>query len=416
MNNQKKTPWEYESIYVGRQPVFDCSMNLRGYELFYRSEDSTSSALFQDSEEATQEVIQSSYVAPFMDMQKSSFLMINFSFQGIRNRAPFALPPARTIIKLSGHLEKNPERIRILTELKDEGYQVAFDSGIMDCGKWGELADICIVDALDPQIDKIMARAEKINQAGLKLMAKRVETRECHEVLKQAGFSMFQGFFFQKPETVKGTNLSAHQVMRLKILQLLQTPDPDLDKLADILEKEVSLAYRILRYVNSAHFSIPVKIRSIRHALSYIGFNHLKMLLELFLIRSITPTAKPSELPFTSALRGRFLETLAREHAAFKNQADSLFMLGLLSLLDAIFDMPMEKVLQGLPLEKDLHNALCRLDSPYLPWLDLTLAFEDASWEKVDQLVDSLGLNPVLVARNYAQSQAWTREFFDFQI
>lgn len=412
--NNKNTPWEYESIYVGRQPVFDSALKVNGYELFYRSDAKTPTALFEDGEEATLKVIQSTYVAPFWDIRGKNFLMINFSFHALENRSPLALPPGSTIIKLSGHADRNPERINTLKNLKDQGYRLALDGGVMECARWKDFMDICIVDALDPQLKNIMNRAGKIHKAGLTLMAKRVEEQEHFNSLKDAGFNLFQGFFFQKPETVRGTNLSTHQVMRLKILQLLQKPDPDLNKLTDLLEKEVSLAYRILRYVNSAHFSTPVKIRSIRHALTYIGINNLKTLLELFLIKSLSPQKKPSELPFTSALRGRFLETTAREHPGFKDQADALFLLGLLSLLHAIFDMPMDKVLESLPLEQKIKEALCCRPGPYLPWLELALAFEEADWEKVDSRVESLGLNPARVAVNYSQSLAWTRDFFEF--
>lgn len=413
-NNNKNMHWEYESIYVGRQPVFDSELKVQGYELFYRSDAQNPAAIFEDGEEATLNVIQSAYLAPFADIKGKNFLMVNFSFQALENQSPFALPPDTTIIKLSGHADKNPRRIKALKDLKDKGYRLALDGGVMECARWKDYMDICIIDALIPDLKKIMKRADKIHQADLTLMAKKVEEQEHFKLLKEAGCDLFQGFFFQKPETVKGTNLSTHQIMRLKILQVLQQMDPDLNKLAELLEKEVSLAYRILRYVNSAHFSTPVEIKSIRHALAYIGINNLKTLLELFLIKSMSPQKKPSELPFTSALRGRFLEITAREHPEFSKHADTLFLLGLLSLLHAIFDMPMEKVLESLPLEQNIKDALCGRPCPYLPWLELAVAFEEADWEKVDIRVESLGLNPARVAVNYSHSLAWTRDFFEF--
>ncbi|RQD60700.1 MAG: HDOD domain-containing protein [Desulfonatronovibrio sp. MSAO_Bac4] len=413
-SNSRKTPWEYESIYVGRQPVFDSDLKVSGYELFYRSDAKVPSAMFEDGEEATLNVIQSAYLAPFADIKGNNFLMVNFSFQALENQSPFALPPGTTIIKLSGHADKNPRRIKAIHDLKDQGYRLALDGGVMECARWKDYMDICIIDALTPDLKKIMKRADKIHQAGLTLMAKKVEEQEHFKLLKEAGCDLFQGFFFQKPETVRGTNLSTHQIMRLKILQLLQKPDPDLNKLADLLEKEVSLAYRILRYVNSAHFSTPVEIKSIRHALAYIGINNLKTLLELFLIKSLNPRKKPSELPFTSALRGRFLEITAREHPEFSNQADTLFLLGLLSLLSAIFDMSMDKILESLPLDRDIKDALCGRPGPYLAWIELSRAFEEADWEKVDSYVELLKLDPAKVAVNYSRSLAWTRDFFEF--
>ncbi|WP_052507385.1 EAL and HDOD domain-containing protein [Desulfonatronovibrio magnus] len=412
LESQSRSHWEYDSIYVGRQPVFDAGLKLNGYELFYRSDSKAPTALFQDAEQATLNVIQSAYVAPFIDIKDNNFIMVNFSFQALETRAPYALPPGNTVIKLSGHADKSPTRIKYLQNLKDEGYTLALDGGIMECARWKDYMDICIVDALDPHVRQIMNRADRIRQAGLTLMAKRVEDQDNFHILKNAGFSLFQGFFFQKPETVKGTNLSTHQIMRLKILQVLQQMDPDLNKLAELLEKEVSLAYRILRYVNSAHFSTPVKIKSIRHALSYIGINQLKTLLEVFLIRGMTPSSKPSELPFTSALRGRFLELASRTRPDLARESDSFFLLGLLSLLDAIFDMPMHKVLESLPLDEDIRKALCQEPSPYLPWLQLAIGFEEAHWSKVDKLVEKLSLDPIATAKNYSKGLMWTKDFF----
>lgn len=405
-----------DALFFARQPVFDPGLNVHGYEFFYRSDDQASTATFEDEDEATRKVIQSALVTPFVNVGKDAFLIVNFSFQSLDNHSALALPPGNTIIKLSGSAEMNPGRVKTLQALKNEGYKLAMDGSMMDCASWKDYMDICIIDALDPQIKEIMKRSQAIKNAGLTLMAKRVEEQKQFNILKDSGFALFQGFFFQKPDQVKMKNISTHSVLRLKILQLLQKEEPELDKIADLLEKEVSLAYRILKFVNSAYFSTPVKINSVRHALSYIGLNNLKNLLELFLVKSITPENKPSELPFTSAHRGRFMQTLARDMPEYAKKADSLFLLGLLSLLDAIFDMPMENVLESLPLEDDIADALCRRNSPYLPWLRLAAAFEEAKWNDVDKYVSELGLSQADVARNYSLSLSWTRDFFNFDV
>ncbi len=415
MKKKQPPPWNYNVVYLGRQPFFDPQLQPQGHELLYRSQEHSQEAIFLDGEDATLSVIHGSYGSPFLETRGEHLLMVNFTLQAILNRAPFALPPYRTVIKISGTPDKTPEKTKVLDELRHQGYQVALDHELSTCLDWQDHIDICIGQAqvLGQEGQDLLQKAQ---EHGLRVMAKQVEEQETFQALKQAGVDLFQGFFFQKPEVLRGVEISTHHALRLKILRILQQQEPDLDQLADLLEKEVSLAYRILKFVNSAYFSTRVEITSLRHALAYVGLNQLRTLLEIFLLRSMTPESKPSELPFLSVHRGRFLEILGQDHPDFSSRREALFLLGLFSLLDAIFDTSMDQVLENLPLDAEIERALLREESRYLPWLELAIAFEEASWDQVDDLVDRLGLSPPDVAMAYSQALAWTRELFEYWI
>lgn len=411
MQEEKPAPWNIEPLFVGRQPVFNAKKRLQGYELFYRSDEESAGAVFSNPEDATLSVIQASYVSPFLNMKGEKFIMVNFSYEAIVHNAPYALPPQNTIVKITGHTPGGHELEQALAELKKDGYRIAVDGKPGEISRWMDLADIFILDA-----GVAGEGLQEIDTSDVAVMAKRIEDVETFQKLQEKNISYFQGYFFKRPETLKGANLSTHQIMRLKIFQVLQQEEPDLDELASLLEKEVSLTYRLLRYVNSASFGMLTPIKTIRRALTYVGFKNLRTFLQLCLLRDVTPQSKPSELPFAAALRGRFLELVVFPTKDEWPQPDALFMLGLLSLLDAVFDMPMENVVQDLPIDEDMKKALCREESFYLPWLYLAIAFEKGDWENVDALVSQLGLHPRKVAMSYSWAMGWARDFFEYSL
>ncbi|MGM0646628.1 MAG: EAL and HDOD domain-containing protein [Thermodesulfobacteriota bacterium] len=415
MNDPSDMNWHTPHTYLGRQPIFDASTRVKGHELLYRADKDAPSALFENGEDATLSVIQESYATPFVETAADTFIMINFTMPAILNNAPYALPPYKTVLKIAYSRPPTPAQHKALQNLRREGYYLAVDRQTADCTQLGSDMDICIVDGLEGATPETLQQIRKLQDAGVTVMAKRIEHQAVFAALQAEGVELFQGFFFQKPETIQGTQLASNQVLRLKILQLLHQEDPDLDQLATVVEQEVSLTYRVLRYVNSVHCSPLIQINSIRHALTYMGSNQLRHLLQLFLLRDLTPQGKTSALPFYSALRAKFFETLAKQNA-YAPHAEHLFLLGLLSLLEAIFDQPMSAVLAHLPLNPEVKAALEGKTNHYTPWLELIQAYEQAHWEQVDRYVERLELSPAEVAVTYAQTMQWTRDFFEFAV
>ncbi len=414
MQTDLSANWGPLPFFVGRQPIFDRSLKIWGYQLFHRASAASMTASFKDGGEATLEIIRNIAMNPLLDPHGQTKIMITFTRENVAQSAPFAMPPGKTVVKYLGSRTETPTH-ELLQDLRAAGYPLAWEDDGEGAVPEVSGLDILILDAMTVPEHRISGMIQAAEAANVLVMAKRVETHTAFEQLKRNGVHLFQGFFFQKPEILHGPRLTSHHTLRFKLLAILNEEPPNPDKLADILEKDVVLSYRLLRYANSSRFSPVTKITSIRRALSFIGMKHVRHMLEVILVKETTLPGKTHELPFSAALRGKFLQSVASSRPSGHVTPESLFLLGLLSLLEALLDLPMPDILRNLPLDDDFKAGLCRqTGSPYLPWLKLADAFERSDWEKADACIKELGLDPIRVASSYAEAADWTRTFFEY--
>ncbi|MEF3698186.1 EAL and HDOD domain-containing protein [Desulfolutivibrio sp.] len=403
----------YAAALVARQPVFDKSKKVRGYELLFRDTLDSACASFEDHCLATMKVIADAYVCLGPDMAAEPKIMVNFSRAGILSQLPYALPPGRTVVEFGECFLPDKDLLAAIHKLKSDGYQMCLD-GFRETGGCEPLlamADIIKVDVLDQPPGEVADILDLVGKNGPILLAKRVETAGLFDMARAMGFSWFQGFFFQRPELVPGRKLPSNQQSRLKLFRLIEREDMDVGKLAEIIQSDVSISYRLLALLNSAAFGLPQKVNSIERAIIMLGWKPLRNWLRVVIFTDLAPRGKTRELSFASVLRGRFMELLAEEHFA-RVSSSGLFLLGLFSLLDAMLDLPMPEIVTSLPIDEELKEALCGEHNVYSDWLELADCFETADWKHLDAFVEALGLNPALVAKCYHEALTWTNSFF----
>jgi EAL and modified HD-GYP domain-containing signal transduction protein len=187
----------------------------------------------------------------------------------------------------------------------------------------------------------------------------------------------------------------------------------DFSELAATIQADVSVSYRLLQLINSAAFGYK-DIDSIERAVVLLGWEKLKNWVYLVVLTDIQPKGKSSELPYLSTIRAKFLESAAQAHKVTDPKPQSLFLLGLFSLLDAMLDQPMSEVLEQLPLDAAISEALSGEDNELAPWLELARCFETGDWARLDRLVDSLGLDATATAGAYFEAIGWTKHFFQY--
>jgi EAL and modified HD-GYP domain-containing signal transduction protein len=231
----------------------------------------------------------------------------------------------------------------------------------------------------------------------------KVETREEFAAAKNAGFSLFQGYFFRKPEMMQGRNLPVSKVSCLRLLQAISRPDVEPAELENIIKGEPSLCYRLLRYLNSPAFGFAQEIRSVRHALAMLGDRELRRWVRLT-ATLFAAQNKPSDLVLSALVRARFCELVAPK---IEISSGDVFLVGLLSLMDAILDVPMGVVLDGIAVEQEAKAVLLRQPSRLSPLYDLMLAQEQADWEAVIQLAAGLHVPENVVAECRWEAMQW---------
>jgi len=166
----------------------------------------------------------------------------------------------------------------------------------------------------------------------------------------------FQGYYFCRPEMAERHEIPAYKMNYLRILQIANQPELDGGKLAAAIRQEASLVYRLLRYLNSPAFTLRTKVDSIPHALTLLGERDTRKWISLVAVAEMG-SDKPHELVLVPLPRARFCELLA-EAGELRNRANDLFLMGLLSALDAIMDLPMSSVLADIPVQQEIKEAL----------------------------------------------------------
>ncbi len=402
-------PANYETLFVARQPVLDEHKNTWGYFHYYRRCREHTYSEFTDPLQATLSVIQClpACVDTCAGPLKS---LIHLPPQALITGIPKALGPACVVPVLDFYPGDEPTLVAALHGLASDGYELALDLPrpfdlttplLTPC-------DTVILDMRTPELQngELKGVVAELKARGKRLLAKRVETHEAAALARGLGFDLFSGHYFREPETLSQRKVSAAEATRLGLLEVLAQSEPPTDMLVSAIEADASVAYRVLSLLNSAHFGLLKKVSSVRQAVLLAGWVQLSAWLRVMVMGDVTPSTKARELLHLSAQRAKLFELLAQASGR-DDEADSLFLLGLFSLLPAMLDMPMDAVLDKLSLDDDLRAGLCGAPGPYAPWLGIAQAIEDTRWDDMAQFAVRLGLPTGSVATAYNASFKW---------
>ena len=394
-------------FYVARQPILDAEKQLFGYELLFR--DGVDNVFPDvDENEATTRLIEGSQFnlgLEHLTGDKPAF--INFTLDTILKNYPAMLPPETTVVEILETVTPSKKLLAAVKELDKKGYVIALD----------DYEHKPVWRHFYPYIDfiKIDLRAmsfEEVKQVMLdvrefkhiKFLAEKVETLEEFEQCKALGFTYFQGYFFFKPEMVKTKNLSPSQLVLAELLAETSSESIDLAKITQIFERDINLAYKLLRYSNSSIFKRRGDISTIKQAIVSLGQYELKKFLSLLFTASVN-NGKPQELLKLSMVRARFCEKLADLDKAC--DASMAFLTGMLSLIDAILDEDIKTLMEKLPLSIEIKNALVDNQGQLATFLQLAKSYERGQWEQESKLETSLNLSGEQVPSIYADAITW---------
>lgn len=340
---------------IGRQQIFDQKLNIFGYEILFRGDDFDLNRK-DEATQATNQVITDTILEIGLNTIVGPHkAFINFTTQNILEKTPLNLPKDRIVIEVLENVEISPRIIDNLKELSKLGYTIALDDFVFSA-EWRplvEFADIIKLDILEMGESKTRALIKYLKQYNVKLLAEKVETYAEYQYLLELGCDYFQGFFFNKPNIVPGKRLSVNQTVAIQLLNTVNNPDVEFEDLTKIISLDVGLSYKLLRYINSAFFALPNKVSSINHAISYLGLKEIKRWINILTLASLTN--KPEAIMQNALIRGKMCEQLA---SLSGNKSDNFFLIGILSNLDSLLDMPLDEALSQLPLADDIVSAI----------------------------------------------------------
>ena len=409
-----------ESIFVARQPVFDDHQEVWGYELLFRSSGEAGGANVSasDADMATAKVIADGFVMAAEGLEPGQRTLINFPQNLILEQFAFALPSDIAVIEILEDVRPEAEVLEALKSFKEAGYMLAMDDfmGEPELMPFLKLADILKVDILGilgPEGVKNESKLRKVMNIVSKfkgrLLAEKVEDNDVFTLCKELGFTLFQGYFFAKPQIIPGKKISSNEISKLQLLKELGSPEFDVKHLSEIIQLDPSLSYRLFRYINSAGMGVSQKVESVSRAITLLGQRQLSQWLRVVIMSDLAPTKRGQEVAFLSVHRARFLELIA-ENCPHHHSPETMFLLGLFSLLDAMLGLSMDEVLKEVPLEDEVIQALKGFRNEFALCLELTKAMECADLAGVKAILAEQGLPPEKAAPLYAQAMKWTQE------
>lgn len=393
--------------YVARQPIFDVKKNIYAYELLFR--DGTLNCVSNiDGDTATEKVLANSFFTIGLDTildGKKAF--INFTQNLLVQKIPLLLPKTQTVVEILEDVVPEPEVIEACKEIVEKGYLVALDD--FEYSKkllpLIRLAHIIKFDFYLTPVEQIKFYLRNLPVSRRILLAEKIETYTEFNLAKSMGFTLFQGYFFQKPEIIQGREIVGSQLALLQIIAESSKPEFEFDKLEALISQDISLSYKLLQYINSAFFSKSHKISSIRQGLVYLGEKEIRRFISLATMSKLA-VDKPNEIIRVSSIRGKFCELLGKE-TPHNIDSSELFMVGMFSLLDAIIDQPMNQIMSRLPVSKEVGNALVHNKGPLSGYLNLAKEYENGGWSHVQKYALTLNIAEDLLPTLYFNAVKW---------
>lgn len=396
-------------LFVARQPIFDAHMHVCAYEVLFRSGQRNE---FDGTEEniATAKVISAIFGSPECEhLSADKPVFLNFPRALLLSDAASILPSRETVIEILETVEPDEAVIEACEQLRARGYRLALDDFVpgREPHPLEPLVDILKIDFRLAKPSQQKAAARKCSRRP-QLLAEKVETQE--EFLRAArmGYEYFQGYFFARPVITSTREIPGVKLNYLRMLGQLHEAELDFGKIAALLKREHALSYKLLRFVNSAMFSRPVPIASLRQAVTFIGEEALRKWLSVVLLMDLTAD-RPSELAVGTLMRARFAELLALD-AGWSSRSQDCFLMGMFSRLDAMLGRPLEELLEGLSLQPEIPRALLNQGRPRdrFPALwRLVQAYEAGDWEAVGPLAESLHIRPEHLIVSYTEAVRW---------
>lgn len=387
--------------YIARQPILNVHKRLYGYELLYRGADPYTLKDVSGNR-ATASLLSSTFLTRGIDeISGMRPCFINFTQDLLERNLPAAFPKQQIVVEVLENVEPNPKLIKTLKNLKEEGYTIALDDFIYNrkLEPLLECAHIVKIDVRLTPLDTIARTVNRLRNHKVKLLAEKVETVKEFERANKMGFTYFQGYFFSKPEKIEIRELSSIKVNLLRLLAEVSRKETTLEKLREIISVDIAISYKLMRFLNSAYFYRLQEVRTVKHAIAYLGEKELRRFVLLVVVSELA-SEQPGELTRLALVRAKFCELLG-ESSSRRVDSGELFIMGLFSLLDAMLNTPMERIMERLPISREVKSALSYQSGMMVMFLETAIAFERNQHKKIDSLVAELLIDTKTINDSY---------------
>jgi EAL and modified HD-GYP domain-containing signal transduction protein len=386
----------------------DSEQKTVGYELLFRDGPNNTFPDI-DPELATNRLLSEHFLATHYSTIGDKLGFVNFPYQSLVNLVPTLFPKENLVIEILESCEPTAELLAAIKKMSQAGYTIALDD-FVPRKEWLPFlpyTSIIKIDIRQYSLKKAQALIERLRPHSITFLAEKVETYEEFELAKQVGFDQFQGYFFSRPQLIRRKQIKPSFLTVVQLCKEIANQDINYDELERLISLDVTLSYKLLTFVNASYL-IRSEIKSFKQALVYLGEERLRKFISLVAITS-TQDDKPDSLYSLSIQRARFCELLLSDMNT--NLDEGLgFLTGMFSLLDSLFDQPLEELVEKMPIDHMVKSALVTKQGTLGNILSLVKAYENADWMTVIAYRDKLEVSDEKLAKHYDDAIKWTED------
>lgn len=395
-------------VFVARQAIFNRRQSVVAYELLFRNSLKNCFPNIEESVATAKLIVENQLNFGTRHITCGKKALINIGPDSLKMNLCSFLPSQDVVLELLETIEPTEENYQLCKNLFQKDFTLALDDFIYD-PKWDRFLKFIKLIKFDIQItplNQIESLIERFKKhKNLKLLAEKIETLDDFKVAHAMGFDYFQGYFFAKPLLIQQKDIDMNHALALSIYAQAMKDNPDINAIAALFQLDTALAFKLLRLINSGVFPIQKEIESLKQALVYLGHDHIKKFISL-LVTAHVAQSKPNELIKMCIIRARFCELIAKKVAPAN--ANSAFLTGLFSLLDAILDRPMDQLLLRLPFPDIIKSALMEEKNNLYYILEIVKAYESGSWWALEQAVILLNIPSDILPSLYKNALEWS--------
>ncbi|MFC1482099.1 EAL and HDOD domain-containing protein, partial [Candidatus Neomarinimicrobiota bacterium] len=345
---------------IARQPIFDSTEAVIAYALLLGFEVDQLILNSEMQSELPDDLRNSLFGSQESVDKEASDVCVAISPQFMLGDELAQLSSKSVILFLKNQFIIDDRHVAALIRWKKEGFRIALGAYATEdqYTQIAELANFLIADF------KSIGQAKRniipiwCSSYRIKSIARNLETRAAFDQAKKLNYDGFHGQFFYKPEYVEKNDIPAFKVNYMRLLQEINQGEISFDKLDSIIKQDVSLTFKLLKYINSAAFGLRSEIESVKHALNMLGIKLVKKWATMVTLTSIGKDV-PEEALITSVLRGKFLEELGNK-SGHRDRVDDFFFMGIFSMIDLFFSRPIDELLEEIPIHSDIKGAILR--------------------------------------------------------
>ena len=403
-----------DDFFLARQPILGRDQQLLAFELLFRAAGEDEDAKLTDGAAATAAVISHASQLGMEQVVGEQLAFVNVDAVVLMSDFVRFLPPHKVILESLETVIPTPALLARIAELKELGFKFAVDDVIEHSSELDQLVsliDIIKVDIKGVAPNALAQLVTSLNKTGKRLLAEKVETIDEFKLCMELGFEYFQGYYFARPVILSGRKIAPSEVVLLRLLELVNS-NADSKTIETAVKRDALISLNLLRLVNSRAAPGP-RIESLSQALDQLGRRQLGRWLQILLYTAAgAQVALDSPLLQLATTRGKLLELMTlRVRPGDVASADRAFTVGIMSLAEALFSVPMHEILAHVEIAHDVREALLAREGDFGTMLRIAQLLEAAEGgRKLTTELKKIGLTAAEMREIELAAFDWVRE------